>query len=191
VRPLADETDAARDPEPRGNALDERARRIAGALAAHDHVEEVGETACQLGQLRDDPVMPLALVEPAHGEDDGRVEGQPQRAPRVRGLPGDEDVGVHPVRDDADMLGGHPQPRRDLLEGLAHREHASGAPERPADLRAVQGIVPQPDDAAPERNHHGHAEDAAEERGGQPVRVREVRVDEIEREAPPEPREER
>ena len=120
----------------------------------------------------------------------GGVLGEPALPPGLPLLHRAEHSRIHAVGNDPHALGREAQGDGNIPEGLAHRRHPVRAPQGPAELGSVEAIARETHDAATKSDDDRASEDAAEERGRQAVRVSEVRVDDLEGEAPTEARDE-
>ena len=186
---LARQEDVAVEPRPRDHALEDRTVGVAGLPAAHDHVEEVGMAVEKRRKHSDDPVMALALVEPSDGEDDGPVDRELEGSAR-RGLAHREEArGVDAVGNDADLLARHPQPDRGALERVADRDDPVRRPQGPAELGTMGGITGSRTMLPRSVTITGHRKILAEQDARYPVGIVELRVDDVERKAPPQPEE--
>ena len=131
-------------------------------------------------------VMALARVHTADGKEDTAAGRQLAGRPRVVPIEGPEAQGVHAVRDHADLVGRDAEAHSHRLQRAADGDHALGTPQGEPELRSMERVAGQPDDATAQGDHHWHAEEAAEEDGGDAVRIGEVGVDHVEGEAAPE-----
>src|SRR5207244_15867 len=135
-------------------------------------------------------MLTLAVIDARNRQQHGGVLGEPALSPGLPLLHRAEHPRIHPVGNDPHALGREAQGDGDIPEGLAHRRHPVRAPQGPAELGSVEAIARETHDAATKSDDDGASEDAAEERGREAVRVSEMRVDDLEGEAPTEARDE-
>ena len=120
-------------------ALQDRAVVVAAAFSSGDDVQQVRLRPENLGEHGEHAVMPLALVEGADGQKDRAVGPQAEVTARLGLVERPEEIAIHAVRHDADLLRGRAQADRNILQRSAAAVSSRGRAQ--ADLGPVQTMV--------------------------------------------------